>query len=158
VRDNWINEQGEARILVRPANAIVDNATLKAFAEAVLAIAPEATGAPVVVVQGGEEVVRAVREASGLALAVITILIALVLRNLLDLAFVLAPLALAVLLTAASAVLLRLELNFANVIVLPLLLGLGVSGALHVVMRWCEGGRTPISPRPVRRAPRCSAR
>jgi predicted RND superfamily exporter protein len=35
-------------------------------------------------------------------------------------------------------VLLGLSLNFANVIALPLLLGLGVSGAIHVVMRWRE--------------------
>jgi uncharacterized protein len=43
-----------------------------------------------------------------------------------------------VLFTAASAVALGLRLNFANVIVVPLLLGLGVSGAIHVVMRWRE--------------------
>jgi predicted RND superfamily exporter protein len=55
-----------------------------------------------------------------------------------DILLVLAPLGLAVLFTAASAVLLGLSLNFANVIVLPLLLGLGVSGAIHVVMRWRE--------------------
>jgi predicted RND superfamily exporter protein len=71
----------------------------------------------------------------------IAILLAFVLRDLRDLVFALAPLALAVLFTAASAVLLGLQLNFANVIVLPLLLGLGVSGALHVVMRWREEGR-----------------
>jgi predicted RND superfamily exporter protein len=59
-----------------------------------------------------------------------------VLRRPRDILLVLAPLGLAVLLTAATAVLLGLSLNFANVIVLPLLLGLGVSGAIHVVMRW----------------------
>jgi uncharacterized protein len=84
--------------------------------------------------------VRAFREASALSLAFITVLLAIVLRNVRDLVFVLAPLGLAVLFTAASAVLLGLQLNFANVIVLPLLLGLGVSGALHVVMRWREEG------------------
>ena len=62
----------------------------------------------------------------------------MVLRRLRDVLLVLAPLGLAVLFTAASAVLLGLRLNFANVIVLPLLLGLGVSGAIHVVMRWRE--------------------
>jgi predicted exporter len=67
--------------------------------------------------------------------------LAIVLRRGRDLALVLAPLALAVLFTAASAVLLGLRLNFANVIVLPLLFGLRVSGALHVVMRWREAGR-----------------
>ena len=75
-----------------------------------------------------------------LALASIAILLALVLRDLRALLFVLAPLALAFLFTATSAVLLDLQLNFANVIVLPLLLGLGVSGTLHVVMRWRQEG------------------
>ena len=71
----------------------------------------------------------------------------MVLRRLRDILLVLAPLGLAVLFTAAGAVLLGLRLNFANVIVLPLLLGLGVSGAIHVVMRWREeaGGRQTVA-------------
>jgi hopanoid biosynthesis associated RND transporter like protein HpnN len=140
LRAQWVNERGEARILVRPAMPIMDNAALENFARAVLALAPAATGTPVVVMRGGEAVVQAFRQASALSLVFITILLAIVSRNLRDLVFVLAPLGLAVLLTAASAVLLDLQLNFANVIVLPLLLGLGVSGALHVVMRWREEG------------------
>ena len=141
LRGHWVNEQGQARVLVRPAGPIADNAGLEAFASAVLDEVPEATGTPIVVLEGGREVVGAFREASVLALAVITILLVIVLHKVGDLFFVLAPLALAVLFTAATAVLLGLELNFANVIVLPLLLGLGVSGAVHVVMRWREEGR-----------------
>ena len=141
LRDQWINEQGQARVLVRPAAPITDNAELEAFATAVLGEAPAATGTPIIVLEGGREVVSAFREASILALAVITILLVIVLHKVRDLFFVLAPLALAVLFTAATAVLLGLELNFANVIALPLLLGLGVSGAVHVVMRWREEGR-----------------
>jgi predicted RND superfamily exporter protein len=141
VRRQWVNGRGEARILARPAMVIADNADLEAFAAAVHSVAPDATGTPIVVVAAGQEVVGAFRQASLLALASIAILLALVLRNLRDLAFVLAPLALALLFTVASAVLLDLQLNFANVIVLPLLLGLGVSGTLHVVMRWREEGR-----------------
>jgi hopanoid biosynthesis associated RND transporter like protein HpnN len=140
VRYQWVNARGEARILVRPARVIESNADLRAFATAVHSVAPGATGTPVVVVAGGKEVVQALRQASLLALGSIAILLALVLRDLRDLAFVLAPLALALLFTVASAVVLGLQLNFANVIVLPLLLGLGVSGTLHVVMRWREEG------------------
>ena len=140
VREQWVNARGEARIMVRPAAVIEDNADLRAFAAAVQSVAPHATGTPVVVVGGGHEVIQAFRQASLLALASITILLALVLRDLRALLFVLAPLALAFLFTAASAVLLDLQLNFANVIVLPLLLGLGVSGTLHVVMRWRQEG------------------
>jgi hopanoid biosynthesis associated RND transporter like protein HpnN len=140
LRGQWVNARGEARILVRPATVIEDNADLRAFAAAVHAIAPAATGTPVVVVAGGDEVVQAFREASLLALASIALVLALVLRDLRALIFVFAPLGLALLFTAASAVMLGLQLNFANVIVLPLLLGLGVSGTLLVVMRWREEG------------------
>ncbi|HSA80009.1 MAG TPA: MMPL family transporter [Geminicoccaceae bacterium] len=138
LREGWVNAAGQARILVRPAAPLTDNATLEEFARAVLAVAPDATGTPVIVMAGGEAVVGAFQKASWIALALIAVLLVVVLGRLRDILLVLAPLGLAVLLTAASAVLLDLSLNFANVIVLPLLLGLGVSGAIHVVMRWRE--------------------
>jgi predicted RND superfamily exporter protein len=125
-------------VVAGPAAPLTDNAELAAFAQAVLAVEPRATGTPVIVTEAGAAVVGAFRQASWLALAVITLLLAAVLRRLRDILLVLAPLGLAVLFTAASAVALGLRLNFANVIVLPLLLGLGVSGAIHVVMRWRE--------------------
>ena len=53
---------------------------------------------------------------------------------------VLAPLTLSALLTVAAAVALDLPFNFANIIALPLLLGLGVSGGIHLVLRWREMG------------------
>ena len=80
-------------------------------------------------------VVGAFVQASWTALLLITVLLMVVLRRSGDVVLVLTPLLLAALFTAGSSVLLGLQLNFANVIVLPLLLGLGVSGAIHVVMR-----------------------
>jgi hopanoid biosynthesis associated RND transporter like protein HpnN len=136
LRRHWLSSDGRARVLVRPAEPLTDNARLEAFTRAVLSVAPNATGTPIIVTQGGRVVVGAFQEASWLVLGVITVLLAFVLRRPRDILLVLAPLGLAVLLTAATVVLLGLSLNFANVIVLPLLLGLGVSGAIHVVMRW----------------------
>ncbi|HEX2478019.1 MAG TPA: MMPL family transporter, partial [Geminicoccaceae bacterium] len=136
LRERWVNAAGQARILVRPTAPLTDNAALEDFARAVLAVAPHATGTPIIVMAGGAAVVGAFQKASWIALALITVLLVVVLRRPRDILLVLAPLGLAVLLTAATVVLLGLSLNFANVIVLPLLLGLGVSGALHVVMRW----------------------
>jgi predicted RND superfamily exporter protein len=48
---------------------------------------------------------------------------------------VFAPLALAAVLTVAASVLFELPFNFANVIVLPLLFGLGVASGIHLVTR-----------------------
>jgi hopanoid biosynthesis associated RND transporter like protein HpnN len=135
LRARWLAEDGTARLLVRPAQPIDDNAALARFADAVLRVAPEATGTPVIVREAGRVVIQAFQTASWLALGAISLVLVFVLRRTVDVLLVLTPLALAVLFTAANAVLLGLELNFANVIVLPLLLGLGVSGAIHVVLR-----------------------
>ena len=51
----------------------------------------------------------------------------------------LAPLLLSALLTLLVAVLLPLPLNFANIIALPLLLGVGVSFNIYFVMNWRAG-------------------
>ena len=145
IRERWLNAEGQARIMVTPEARIRDNQDLRAFAAAVLAEAPRATGEPVIVSAAGDAVVAAFYEASVLALGLITLVLLVVFRRAGDVLMVLASLGLAVLLTAGNAVLLGLELNFANVIVLPLLLGLGVSGAIHVVMRWREQGAADIA-------------
>jgi len=103
-------------------------------------VAPHATGTPVIVIAGGAAVVGAFQEASWLALGLIALLLIAVLRRARDILLVLAPLGLAVLFTAASAVLLGLRLNFANVIVLPLLLGIGVAFHIYFVIAWRAGG------------------
>ncbi len=135
LREDWINEAGEAKVMVRPAIGIHDNRSLQRFADAALEAAPNATGTPVIITEAGRVVVGAFVEASVIALSLITLVLIAVLRRLMDVLLVLVPLALAILFTAGTSVFLGLKLNFANVIVLPLLLGLGVSGAVHVVMR-----------------------
>ena len=140
VRDRWLTPDGQARVMVQPAGQIDGNGELQAFAEAVLAEVPHATGAPILVLEGGSAVVDAFIQASVLALVLITLLLAVFLRSVRDILLVLAPIVLAGLLTFASAVLLGQSLNFANVIALPLLLGLGVSGAIHVVVRQRQHG------------------
>ena len=52
-----------------------------------------------------------------------------------DMALVLLPLGLALLVTTASAAVLGISFNFANIIVLPLLLGIGVDSGIHLVHR-----------------------
>jgi len=57
------------------------------------------------------------------------------LRSVRDTLLVLLPLLLAALYTVAATVLLSMPFNFANVIVLPLLMGLGVANGIHLVSR-----------------------
>jgi len=66
------------------------------------------------------------------------------LRRVRDAALVMAPLLLSALLTLLVAVALPLPLNFANIIALPLLLGVGVSFNIYFVMNWRAGLRNPL--------------
>lgn len=146
LRRDWVNEAGQAKVMARPATGIQDNRALQRFADIALDATPHASGTPVIITEAGRVVVRAFVEASAIAFSLITLVLIAVLRRPADVLLVLLPLALAILFTAGTSVFLGLQLNLANVIVLPLLLGLGVSGAIHVVVRrramQAQGGRT----------------
>ena len=132
---------GTARIQVFPKDTSNDPAALSAFSDQVLSVAPQATGAPISIRESGKTIVGAFAEAGILSFIVIIILLALVLKSVHDVLMTLAPLVLAGLLTLATCVLLGLRLNFANVIALPLLLGIGVAFNIYFVVAWRHGQR-----------------
>jgi predicted RND superfamily exporter protein len=106
-----------------------------------LAIAPDATGAPISIRESGRTIVGAFAEAGVLSFIVITLLLVAVLRSVHDVLMTLAPLVLTGLLTLATVVVLGQRLNFANVIALPLLLGIGVAFNIYFVVAWRRGQR-----------------
>ena len=128
----WLAEDGRARLQVLPVAGLAGS---KRFVDAVLARAPTATGTPVMVVEGSRIVAGAFIQATLTAVAAIALLLLLLYRSLTLLALTLAPLALAAVLTLATSALFGPALNFANVIVLPLLFGLGMASAVHLVER-----------------------
>ncbi|MCY4311316.1 MAG: MMPL family transporter [Rhodospirillaceae bacterium] len=136
LRDRYRAPDGVHRIEVFPHTNLQDNRVLKAFVAAVRQVAPTATGAPVVEFFSGNAVITAFLLATGLAAVFILALLVVVLRRIVDVFLVLAPVALAGLLTLGTVVLLGPTFNFANVIALPLLIGLGAAGGIHIVLRW----------------------
>jgi uncharacterized protein len=140
LKDDWVASDGRARVEVFPKGDMRDNNQLAQFVAAVRSIAPDATGTPVTIQESAATVTRAFSTAGVIALIAIATLLLIVLRRIGDVVLVLAPLLLAGLLTLATGVLLDLPLNYANIIALPLLLGIGVSFDIYFVMRWRAGG------------------
>ena len=87
----------------------------------------------------GDTIVRAFIEAGLWALLSIGILLWLVLRRIGDVLLTLIPLMMAGVVTLEICVLIGLPLNFANIIALPLLLGVGVAFKIYYIMAWREG-------------------
>lgn len=135
----WQTPDGRARIEVLPKGDAENTQTLRAFARAVLTIAPQATGPGIILYESANTVLSAFLEAGLLAFAAIAILLWIVLRRLSDVVLTLVPLMVAALVTLELCSIFRMPLNFANIIALPLLLGVGVAFKIYYVEAWRSG-------------------
>ncbi len=136
VREDWVATDGRARISVFPSGNMHDQHQLARFVAAVRAVAPDASGAPVTILESGNTVSHAFLTASLLALVTITILLAIALRKVKDLVIVMLPLVLAGLYALGTCVAFGLAFNYANVIAVPLLMGIGVAFDIYFLMVW----------------------
>ncbi len=141
---SWVAPDGSARADIFPAGNADDNAVLRRFVSAVRAVVPDATGTPVSIQESSQTIVHAFLTAGLLATVGITILLVLTLRRIHDVLMALIPLLLAALFTLATTVIIGMPLNFANIIALPLLLGIGVAFDIYFVMNWRAGRPNPL--------------
>jgi hopanoid biosynthesis associated RND transporter like protein HpnN len=141
--NSWKAKNGLIRVEALPRGDPNDNETLRKFAGAVLAAEPNAIGGPVSILKSGETVVKAFIQAGVCALVVISLLLWLALRRITDVLLTLVPLLVAGAVTLEICVLIGLPLNFANIVALPLLLGVGVAFKIYYVTAW-RSGRTNL--------------
>jgi len=135
----WLLPDGRARVQILPTGNLDDNHVLRQFAPAVLAAEPSATGPAISTYESGKIVIRAFIEAGVLALISIAVLLLIALRRVTDVLLTLVPLLLAGAVTLEICALTGLALNFANIIALPLLLGVGVAFKIYYIMAWRAG-------------------
>jgi len=141
---DWLLPDGRARVQVNPKPEAQTPQGLKSFVQQVTAVAPDAGGSAVTIAATADTIVGAFRDAAIYAVIAIAVILFGLLRRVLDAALVMAPLLMSALLTLLITVLLPLPLNFANIIALPLLLGVGVSFNIYFVMNWRAGQQRPL--------------
>ncbi|SDV49869.1 hopanoid transporter HpnN [Chitinasiproducens palmae] len=143
LKRQWIAEDGRARVAISPrvmaGQDPNDDVMLRRFTEGVTAAVPEAAGGPISILHSADTIVAAFYEASAWALVAVTMLLWLALRRFTDVLRTLVPLLVSALVTLELCVLIDLPLNFANIIALPLLLGIGVAFKIYYVIAWREG-------------------
>ena len=137
---DWLAPSGQARVSVIPKGDSNNNAVLGRFINQVSQIVPDIAGTPVGIREGGRVVEGAFALAGVLSFIAITVLLFAVLRRVRDVAITMAPIVLTGLLTMGTCVVIDQPLNFANIIALPLLFGIGVAFHIYFVMAWRGGG------------------
>ncbi len=135
----WMTTGGQTRVDIAPKGDTNSNAVLERFADTVQAAEPNASEGPISILDARHTVLVAFGEAGACALISITIILWITLRRLGDVLLTLVPLLLAVVVTLELCVIVDLPLNFANIIALPLLLGVGVAFKIYYIMAWREG-------------------
>jgi hypothetical protein len=147
----WVTADGRARIQVLPSGDPENTETLRNFVNAVLNIAPDATGPAVMLHEAAQSVIHAFIIAGVFAWSAIIVLLLLTLRRIGDVLLTLIPLLIAGVVTLELCVILSIPLNFANIIALPLLLGVGVAFKMYYIMAWRAGKRESHSGRDLQR-------
>jgi len=132
---HWVSPEQKYLIEIFPSENLADNQAIKRFVDQIQPVFPQVIGTPIVSIEAGNAVVEAFQQAFISALIVIILVLLLLFRNLRDTVLTITPLLMAALLTAATSILLNISLNFANIIALPLLLGIGVDSAIHIIHR-----------------------
>ncbi|MCH8952923.1 MAG: MMPL family transporter, partial [Proteobacteria bacterium] len=142
LRARFVAPDGRLRIEIAAADDLRDPAAMRAFIDAVAAVASGAAGPPDQIAGAAGSVAGAMLQAAALALLGCALLAWVMLRNAAQIAAILLPLLLAGAATMGAGVLLGLPFNYANVIVLPLLIGVGIDSGVHLALR---AGRQPGS-------------
>ncbi|KON65675.1 MMPL family protein [Komagataeibacter europaeus] len=142
---DYLLPDGRALVEVHPTKEMKGNRALHTYVDEIQKVAPMAAGSAIDIVQSAATMVHAFVTAAAAAIVMIAIILAVALRKLLDTALVLAPLLLSALMTVILIIVVPEQLNFANIIALPLLLGVGVSFNIYFVMNWRAGIRLPLS-------------
>jgi hopanoid biosynthesis associated RND transporter like protein HpnN len=139
VKRAWMSADGRARVEVAPSADANDNASLHRFVTAVRAVTSDAAGKPIFLIEAAASIVTAFFQAGILSVVAIALILFVALGRRGDVALTLVPLLVAIVVTLEVCVVIGLELNFANIIALPLLLGVGVAFKIYYIIAWRSG-------------------
>ncbi len=136
---DWTAPNQQVRVQITPKGDANDSETLRRFARAVLSVAPNATGPAIETYEWGRAIIVAFVESGAYALVAIALLLWIVLRRFSDVMLTLIPLLVAAAATLEICALTGFALNYANIIALPVLLGVGVAFKIYYVLAWRKG-------------------
>jgi len=136
-----LNVSSDGRMLLRiqPAatdGSVLDPDRLSAFVSAMRAVDADVLGPAIQIHESTALIARAYTIATCLAVAAILFILLLDFRSLADSVLALLPVLVGFVGLFAVMGLTGLPLNFANIIVMPFIFGIGVDAGVHIVHRW----------------------
>lgn len=139
----FIGKTGKYLLQVAPKEEIFAREPLKRFLDDVRSVDPAATGEPVMVYESMTVLRDSYRNAFFYATAAIAAILLIAFRSVRYALIGLVPLAVGLLFMVAGMGLFGISFNSANVIVLPLVLGIAVDSGIYLINRYRREDETP---------------
>jgi predicted RND superfamily exporter protein len=140
LRERYLSSHGKVLLEVVPAVDVWERKPNEEFVAQIQKIAPGATGTPVMNLEYIDLLMKSYIQASFYAGGVILVLIFLLFRNVKDVVLTLLPLGLGILWLFGALGLFKIQLDPANIVTLPMILGIGVAYGVYVMDRYREEG------------------
>ncbi len=144
LKSRFVGKSGKLLLQVAPKNEIFDRDPLADFIAQVRTAVPSLTGEPVNVFESMNILRDAYLRAFAYAFAGIAVILLVTFRSVKFALLGLLPLVAGMLLMVGGMWLAGIRFNVANIIVMPLLLGVGVDSAIYIINRYRKEGETPL--------------
>lgn len=139
LRESWIGRDGRWLLRVEPdpgSDSILEPTRLETFVESIRTVAPDVIGPPVQILESSRLITQAYQLAALYALLAVLVVLLLDFRSIVDSALAIAPVCIGFIGVFGVMGVAGMQVNFANLMVLPLIFGIGVDAGVHVVHRW----------------------
>lgn len=157
VRRMLVGHTGKLLLRVFPQDNIWERAPLEKFCREVQGVAPKATGTPRGLYEFIDILQHGYIKAALWALLVIAVMVYADLRGALATALTLLPIVVGTVWLVGAMVIFRIKFNPANILTLPLMVGIGVAYGIYVVRRYREDGEATFYGKSTGRAVMLSA-
>lgn len=143
LRQRFVGKSGVLLLQVAPKKEVFEREPLREFVTQVRSIVPNATGEPVMVYESLTILRDAYLKAFAYAFLGIAVILLINFKSVRFAAIGALPLGAGLLLMVGGMRLAGISFNSANVIVLPLILGVGIDSAIYIINRYRQGNETP---------------
>jgi len=141
LHERWVSDD-YYKMQILPSNNLNDNAAMKDFVTELQAYDDSVIGSPIISIEAGDAVITAFKSAFTYAFIAIAVLLLLLIKVKTDAAIILSSVFVGGAFTFGFMLLFNIPLNFANIIGLPLLLGIGVDSGIHIADRFRQEHHT----------------
>lgn len=138
LRDRFVGVTGKYLLMVYPKKDVWKRENQKEFIDQVQSVYPGVTGTPVQLYYYTDLLKRSYEQAARYSLVAIVILVLIHFRSPLCVALALVPVGVGFLWLGGLMGRLGIQLNPANIMTLPLVIGIGVTNGIHILNRYAE--------------------